>query len=1174
MAQDTFVHLHNHSDYSLLDGAMKTTALVERAVAYGCPAVALTDHGNMFGAVEFYLACRDRGIKPIVGMEAYVVPDHACRDRTPENRPHHTVLLARDLTGWRNLMRLSSLGYLEGFYGKPRIDKAQLDAHREGLIALSACLSGEPNRALRHGDEAAAVRAAAEYREILGRDNYFLEIQDHGLDDEARVRRLMPKVAREVGVGLVATNDAHYLERDHAEAHDLLLCIGTNRQYDDPGRWRYETDQIYLKSPAEMLELFRDWPEACENTLAIAERIDLELPLGKLLLPEFPLPDGFDTPEAYLEHLAREGLHRRYGTVDAALEERFRYEMDIIRRTGYAGYFLIVWDFIHASRRMGIPVGPGRGSAAGSLVCYCLGITEIDPIANQLLFERFLNPERVSMPDIDVDFCFEQRPRIIQYVVEKYGQENVSQIITFGTMAARAVIKDVARVLGFSFAEADKVSKLVPEGVGVSLKEVVKEVPEFARLRKESPRHDMLIRNALVLEGLARNPGIHAAGVLITPSPLIEHIPLYRSPKGDVTSQFDMRMVERMGLLKMDFLGLRTLTVIDKALRLVERTTGRRLEPRDIPLDDPETFALLQRGETVGVFQLESSGMQELLRKLKPEVFGDIVAVNALYRPGPLESGMADVFVACKNGRQAVRYPHPDLQPILEETYGVILYQEQVMQIASRMGGFSMGQADILRKAMGKKNEAMMARMRVEFLAGAVERGYDERLAAEIFDTMAQFAKYGFNKSHSASYAVLSIQTAWLKAHYPAQFLAATMTTEMRKADRITELIDEVKRLGLRIGPPNVNRASVEFDVAEDGGILFGMGAVKNVGQKAIAEIRRAREELGRDFTDLFDFCAHVDLSAVNRKVIESLIDAGAMDDLAGHRRQMLENLDRALQYGNRLARERLQGQASLFGGGGDGGAAMAAPTLTDCPPHDPLEQLSRERQAVGFFLSGHPFHEYREFLDDLPVTTTRDVAGCGENAWVQLAGVITSRTETHDRHKRLYARCHFEDRRGLLDLTVYADLFAETAELVRSDRILLVGGRVRVRGDGRREVVAETIVPVDTALAAWTREAVLELDLDAAAAADAPLDRELSALLAADAGERPAVPVTVILHRNSERWVVRSRGRGLALTLDVLRRLRRLPGLRRLRLRTTVPAARPGGYRNGRGRQREARAG
>ncbi len=1153
MALDTFVHLHNHSDYSLLDGAMKTRDLVERAAADGMPAVALTDHGNMFGAVEFYLQCRKAGIKPIIGMEAYVVRDHTCRERTPENRPHHTVLLARNLTGWRNLIRLASLGYLEGFYGKPRIDKQQLDAYREGLIALSACLSGEPNRALRHGDVAAAERAAAEYRDLLGRDNYFLEIQDHGLDDEAKVRRLMPQIARNVGVGIVATNDCHYLEQEHAQAHDLLLCIGTNRQFDDPGRWRYETDQIYLKSSRQMLDLFQDWPEACENTLAIAERIDLEIPLGKLLLPRFPLPDGFPTPEAYLEHLAREGLHRRYGQVTAELEERFRYEMEIIRKTGYAGYFLIVWDFIHAARQMGIPVGPGRGSAAGSLICYCLGITNIDPIANKLLFERFLNPERISMPDIDVDFCFEKRPRIIQYVVDKYGKENVSQIITFGTMAARAVIKDVARVLGFSFAEADRVSKMVPDGVGVSLKEVIDEVDGFRQLRKESPRYDMLLRNALVLEGLARNPGIHAAGVLITPSPLIEHIPLYKSSKGDVTSQFDMRMVEEMGLLKMDFLGLRTLTVIDKALQLIERTTGQRLVPEQIPLDDPETFALLQRGETVGVFQLESSGMQELLRKLKPESFGDIVAVNALYRPGPLNAGMADVFVACKHGQQQVRYPHPDLEPILRETYGVILYQEQVMQIASTMGGFSMGQADTLRKAMGKKKKDIMARMRVEFLSGAVAKGYDEKLAAEIFDTMAQFAEYGFNKSHSASYAVLSIQTAWLKAHHPAEFMAATMTTEMRKADRITELIDEVKRLGIAIGPPSVNRASVEFDVV-DGRILFGMGAVKNVGGKAIEEIRRARDELGRDFADLFDFCAHVDLSAVNRKVVESLINAGAMDDLAGHRRQMLENLDRALQYGNRVARERLQGQVSLFGG--SGGEGVARPRLEPCEPHDPLVELSLERQAVGFFLSGHPFHEYREFMTQLPVDTVRGVAGKGEGNWVDLAGVVTSRTETHDRNKRLYARCHFEDRSGMIELTVYADLFAEAAELVRSDGILLVGGRVRVKGDGRRELVAERIVPVDEALASWTRELLLELDLDATPGDTvASRLRELLAEPADPAAtDVPRVPLLTAVRRGGRRWVLRSRRNGIPLSLQVLRRLRELPGLLEVRIRTAVP--------------------
>jgi DNA polymerase III subunit alpha len=1174
MSANKFVHLHNHSDYSLLDGAMKTSAMAKRAAALGMDALALTDHGNMFGAVEFYLSCRKNGVKPILGMEAYMAKDH--RDRTADgssSRASHMVLLASNETGWRNLMKLSSLSYLDGFYFKPRIDKQLLDEYSEGLIGLSACLSGEPSRFLKEGDVKSAIAAASDYRDILGRDNYYLEIQDHGIDAENRVRELMPQVAQATGLQIVCTNDCHYLEQSHAQAHDLLLCIGTNRQFDDPARWRYDTDQIYLKSSDEMLELFKDWPQACENTLHIAERCNLELKLGELLLPEFPLPDGFRDEFDYLKHLAREGLVRRYGHSNPELEERFDYEMGIIKQTGYAGYFLIVWDFIEVSRRMDIPVGPGRGSAAGSLICYCLGITDIDPIANQLLFERFLNPERISMPDIDVDFCFEKRPQIIRYVEEKYGRENVSQIITFGTMAARGVIKDVARVLGFPYGEAEKISKMVPEGPGVSLKESIESVPGFADVRKESPKHDMLLRNALVLEGVSRNPGIHAAGVLITPSPLVDHIPMFKSTKDDITSQFDMRIVEKMGLLKMDFLGLRTLTVIDKALKLVAEVTGTRIKPEDIPMDDPQTYTLLQAGHTVGVFQLESSGMQELLRKIKPTAFEDIVAVNALFRPGPLGAGMDQVYVDCKHGRTRITYPHPDLETILKETNGVILYQEQVMQIASLMGGFSLGQADTLRKAMGKKDEAMMAEMKEKFVEGAVKKKYAGQLAVDVFDTMAKFAQYGFNKSHSASYAVLSIQTAWLKAHHPAEFMAATMTTEMSKSDRITQLIDEVKRLGLKINPPNVNLPNVDFSVRE-GEVVFGMGAVKNVGAKAIEEIRRAREDLDRDFEDIFELCAEIGAGGLNRKVLEGLINSGAMDDLPGHRRQLLQSADLALQYGGRAAREKAQGQVSLFGATDD---IASKPSLSDCTPHDPLVELSLERQAVGFFLSGHPFHEYRELIDSLPVSDTARMARMGEGAWVDLVGVVTSLSEARDKHKRLYARTHFEDRRGQIELTVYSRLYEEEAEKVKGDAILVVGGRVRVKSDGKREMIADRVFPIDEVLAKWTHELLLVMDLDGAEDPDAAL-RELRLLLEnpeallsrkafAESLGLPStvqttddvavvgIPLVVEATTGGRQWLMRSQGRDIGMSLPILRVLRRMPGCKGIKLRCSVPA-------------------
>ena len=1178
-----FVHLHNHSDYSLLDGAMKTGAMAKRAADLGQPALALTDHGNMFGAVEFYLACQKNGIKPIIGTEAYVTGDRHNRNADKvNNRSYHMVLLAKNATGYKNLVKLSSYGFLEGFYYRPRIDRELLSRYSEGIIGLTACMSGEPNWHLRQGNVAAAIEAASAYKEILGADSYFLEIQNHGIEEEARIRELMPQVARATGLPIICTNDCHFLDRTHHEAHDILMAIQTGKTLNDPGRWRSHSPEIYFKSTEEMLQLFQDWPEAIENTLRVADMVDFEMELGKLLLPKFPLPEGFTTPDQYVEHLARAGLPRRYPEITPELEQRLDYELGIIKQTGYAGYFLIVWDFIDAARQRSIPVGPGRGSAAGSLVCYCMGITDIDPIRHQLLFERFLNPERISMPDIDVDFCYEKRGEVIEYVAQKYGRENVSQIVTFGTMAARAVIKDVARVLDFSFAESDRISKMVPEEIGITLKKAIDEAPGLKDVPRESDLHAMLLRNALVLEGLNRNTGIHAAGVLITPSPLIEHAPLSRSTKGDITVQFDMNMSEKLGLLKMDFLGLRTLTVIDKALKLIEQTTGRRLRADEIPTDDPLCYQLLQAGRTVGIFQLESSGMQELVRKMAPTCYDDITAICALYRPGPLGADMDKVYVERKHGRQSVTYKDACLEPILKDTYGVILYQEQVMQIASKMGGFTMGQADTLRKAMGKKKLDMMAELKVKFLEGARAQGYDVRAAREIYEEMEFFAQYGFNKSHSAAYALLSIQTAWLKAHHPAEFMAATMSTEMRKSERITQLIDEVKALGIAIRPPDINQPDSEFGV-RDGQIIFGMGAVKGVGSAAIDVIREAWLKRGRDFTDLFDLAEHADLQKVNRKVLEGLTNAGAMDRLPGHRRQILLNLDRAIAYGQKTARDRAGGQASLFGGTATD--ATLKPTMLECLPFDPLVELSKERAAVGFFLSGHPFHEYRELIANLPVGTAAGAHKRGEGAWVDMVGVITSHTKHRDKHKRVYARAHFEDTSGVMGVVVYASLYEQARPLVESDSILVVGGRVQVRSDGQREVVADRITRIDEVLGCWVQDVYLEMDLeeagqkgvaelgrlfqvygrpceprplglpaDAADGADQPeamADPELAVepLLA-----RP-VPLVVEVLREGTRWLLKSGGRSIALTLDSLRELRRVPGARGLRLRATLPA-------------------
>jgi len=1075
-----FVHLHNHSDYSLLDGAMKTGVMAKKAAELGQKALALTDHGNMFGAVEFYLACEKHKVKPIIGMEAYIAADrHNRKADKIHNKAYHLVLLAKNEKGYRNLCKLSSKGYMEGFYYRPRIDHELLSQHSEGIIGLSACMSGEPSYHLHNsGNVKKAIEVANVYKDILGKDNYFLEIQNHGIEEEARIRELMPQVAKETGLGIVATNDCHFLNKAHHEAHDILMAIQTSSLLNDPNRWRSATPEIYFKDTKEMLRLFQDWPEAVENTLHIADMVNFKLKLGELLLPVFDLPDGMETPDDYVEFLSREGLKQRYSEMTEELETRLKYELGIIKSMGFAGYFLIVWDFIDAARKMDIPVGPGRGSAAGSLVCYCMGITDIDPIRHQLLFERFLNPERISMPDIDVDFCYEQRGDVIEYVARKYGRENVSQIITFGTMAARAVIKDVARVLDFSFAESDRISKMVPEEVGITLKKAIDEAPGLKDLPKESDDHALLMRNALVLEGMNRNTGIHAAGVLITPTPLTEHAPMYKNNKGDITVQFDMNMSERLGLLKMDFLGLRTLTVIDKALKLIEETTGKLIKAEDIPTDDDAIYKLLQEGRTVGIFQLESSGMQELVRKMAPTVYDDITAICALYRPGPLGADMDKVYVERKHGREPVTYKDECLEPILKDTFGVILYQEQVMQIASKMGGFSLGQADLLRKAMGKKKLDMMAEMKILFMEGAEKAGYDLTGADEIYQEMEFFAQYGFNKSHSAAYALLSIQTAWLKAHHPAEFMAATMSTEMRKSDRITQLIDEVKALGITIRPPDINKPSAEFGV-QDGEILFGMGAVKGVGAAAIDVIRECWQELDRPFTDIFDLCDNVDLQKVNRKVLDGLTNAGAMDKLPGHRRQILENISKAIAFGQKTARDRAGGQANLFGG--TASAEVLKPTLTEYEPFDPLVRLSKERAAVGFFLSGHPFEEYRELISALPTGTTAEAHRRHEKTWVNLVGVITSHTKHRDRHKRVYARCNFEDKTGVMGLVVYNKAYAESQALVESDSVLVIGGRVQVRSDEQREVVVDRITRIDEVLGCWVQDVMLEMDLDEA---------------------------------------------------------------------------------------------
>ncbi|MDZ7374763.1 MAG: DNA polymerase III subunit alpha [candidate division KSB1 bacterium] len=1073
-----FVHLHNHSHYSLLDGACRIEDLVAQCAHFEMPALALTDHGNMFGAVEFYRAALNAGIKPIIGIEAYVAP-RSRHDRTSSkggaDASFHIVLLAKNEKGYRNLLKLSTIGYLEGYYYRPRIDKEVLREYADGLVALSACIKGEiAQRLLREGPDAAR-RAALEYRDIFGED-FYLELQNHGLAEEEKIRAAILELGRSLGIKVVATNDIHYLKREHAEAHDVLLCLQTQKDRNDPTRLRYETDQIYFKSYDEMRAAFRDVPEALANTMEVAAKCNLILEFGRPLLPQYQLPPDASSSslDDYLAALAREGLRQRYAVITRELERRLEHELEIIRKTGYAGYFLIVKDFVDFARSNGIPVGPGRGSAAGSLVSYCLGITNVDPIKYGLLFERFLNPERVTMPDIDIDFCYERRDEVIQYVRKKYGHENVAQIITFGTMAARAVVRDVGRVLGFPYAEVDRVAKLVPQALGIKLREAIDQEPRLRELMDSNERYRKLFEISLVLEGLARHASTHAAGVVITPNALTNYTPLYKSKEGEITTQYDMKSLEAIGLLKMDFLGLRTLTVIHDTVKALGEK-GIHVDIDRLPLDDEETYELFGRGDTVAVFQFESSGMREYLRKLKPRTIEDLIAMNALYRPGPME--MIDDFILRKQGKTRIEYLHPKLEPILKETYGVIVYQEQVMRIASDLAGFSLGKADLLRRAMGKKKAELMVSQRQEFVDGAVQRGIPAETAEAIFDLMARFAQYGFNKSHAAAYSIVAYQTAYLKAHFPAEFMAATLTSEMADSKRIVTLIDECRKMGLRVLPPDVNESYTTFTVT-DQGIRFGLAAVKNVGVQAINSIVQARKKYGR-FRTIFELCQRVDLRYVNKKVLESLIQAGALDSLEGHRAQLMAAVDLALQYGQRVQSARAVAQADLFADDEEA-AASVEPRLPDVPEWSHSETLAREKQLLGFYVSGHPLDRYEQEVRAFSTVTLDTLAELPDQAPVRVAGVVTAVSHRMSDNQRAYAFLNLEDFTGSAEVLVFSEPLERYRDLIREEAMILVRGKVSHREDQDAKIIAEEIMPLEQARERLAKRIRLTLDVRA----------------------------------------------------------------------------------------------
>ncbi len=921
MKHADFVHLHVHSEYSLLDGAARLEKLVQKAKELRFPALALTDHGNLFGAVDFYTACEKAGVKPILGCELYVAPgsrfERSGQDGSYEGASHCTVLV-RNKAGYANLMKLVSKAYLEGFYYKPRVDRELLAQHAEGLLVLSGCLNSEVSRLLSAGDEAKARQTAGWYQEVFGKDYYFMEVQSHGLDEQVRVTEGTLGIARAIGAPVCGTNDSHYLEAEHARAHEALLCIQTGTTMADPNRWRFSSNEFYLKSADEMRAVFKDLPEAYRNTVAVAERCNVDLAFGQFHLPRYRVPDGY-TLDSYLEHLASEGLAKRYGGSPAdAVVERLRYELGVVSKMGFSGYFLVVWDFIAYARRQGIAVGPGRGSSAGSLVAYCLEITNVDPIRYGLIFERFLNPERISMPDMDIDFADDRRDEVIRYVVDRYGADRVAHIITFGTMGAKAVIRDVARVLGFSYGDADRIAKLVPSfPLNITLDESLEKSPPLAEQVKRDPRVGELWGVAKALEGCTRHASVHASAVVISDEPLMERVPLYKDPKRpELITGFAMGPIEKLGLLKMDFLGLKTLTVITDAARLVREARGIALDPDALPLDDAKTYQLLTEARTFGVFQLESAGMRDALRRLKPQRIEDIIAMVALYRPGPMD--LIEEFVNRKHGRSPIAYEHPLMEQHLQETYGIMVYQEQVMRLAADLAGFTLGEADTLRKAMGTKDRDLMATQREKFVAGCKVNKIDTRKAERIWDLIEKFAGYGFNKSHAACYGLVAYQTAYLKANYPVEFMAALLTSEMDKTDKIVQYIEECRAMGLRVEPPDVNVSGAQFSVA-DGAIHFGLAAIKNVGATAIESIVKARTADG-PFTSLWDFCVRVDLRLVNRRVGESLIKAGAFDSLEAARAGLLSGLDQAMEAGQRSQRDREEGQASLFEAPGSAG--------------------------------------------------------------------------------------------------------------------------------------------------------------------------------------------------------------------------------------------------------------
>ncbi len=1061
MPRSEFIHLHLHTQYSLLDGACRIPEILSLANQYKMDSLAITDHGNMFGAIEFYLETQKAGIKPIVGSEIYVAPKSR-HDKTSniEEASNHLILLVKDETGYQNLMKLVSIGYLEGFYYRPRIDKDILAQLSGGLIGLSACLKGEIPVLLQQRRFNDALKVADTYLNILGKDNFYLEIQENLIPQQTIVNEGLIKISKELNIPLVATNDVHYLTRDRAASHEVLLCIQTQTTLDDPNRMRFQTDEFYFKSPQEMKNLFKEIPEAISNTVRIAERCNLELDFSKIHLPKYEPPSG-QSKEEFLKELCEKALKVRFESETPAIQERLDHELKIIKDMGFVSYFLIVWDFIHYAKSQGIPVGPGRGSAAGSLVSYLLGITDINPLKYGLLFERFLNPDRLGLPDIDIDFCYERRQEVIDYVTKKYGQENVAQIITFGTMQARAVIRDVGRVMAMSYADVDRIAKMIPPDPSITLKDAFESETELNNLYKNDAQIKKLVDMALTLEGLNRHASIHAAGVVIADKPLNNYMPLFKTSDDQITTGYSMGILEKIGLLKVDFLGLRTLTVIDETLKLIKETQNKIIDIENLPLDDSKTYKLLSSSQAMGIFQLESSGMRDLLKKLEPSRFEDLIALLALYRPGPIGSGMLDDFMQRKHNRLPLKYDHKKLEPILKETYGIMVYQEQIMQIASTLAGFSLSEADLLRRAMSKKIPEVMEKQRNKFVIGCTKNDISQNVANKVFDLIEYFSGYGFNKSHSTAYALISYRTAYLKANFPVEFMTALLTSERDKTDKIVEYINEATHMGIKVLPPDINESDILFKVKDQNTIRFGLLAVKNVGRGAAESIVQARKN--NTFKSLEDVCLHIDLRLANKKVLEALIKCGALDQFGMPRAQMFAALDIILESASKTQKEKAKGQISFFDQSlEENGFKNYENNLPQVKEWPEPQLLAFEKEMIGFYITGHPLARYAKQLKRFASTSTSTLYSHKDQDEIKIVGLIAKIKQTTTRVKQeKMAILKLEDLEGFVEALVFPRAYQKVSRYIHPSTVVMIRGNLNLKEDTPK-ILVNDLFPFD----------------------------------------------------------------------------------------------------------------